>query len=137
MDSFWAKYILFELKKVERSYLSWNWRVMQNLKKKLTCCLENDIRNYSNFHQSTRKCQHWWDPFAQSRKCITLKFTKELCVMTVKKETKIEEELTWGTSQILTRALESSKNLCFNWLLVTRVYIVWAAKVQRSYLSWH
>ena len=31
MDSFWAKYILFELKKVQRSYLSWNWRGMQNL----------------------------------------------------------------------------------------------------------
>ena len=24
-----------------------------------------------------------------------------------------------------------------NWLLVTKVYIVWATKVQRSYLSWH
>ena len=46
-------------------------------------------------------------------------------------------KLTWGTSQILTRALESLKNLCFNWLLVTKVYNVWATKVQRSYLSWH
>ena len=33
MDSFWAKYILFELKKVQRSYLSCNWRGMQNLKR--------------------------------------------------------------------------------------------------------
>ena len=24
---------------------------------KLTCCLENDMRNLANFHQSTRKCQ--------------------------------------------------------------------------------
>ena len=32
MVSFWEKYILFELKKVERSYLSWHWRVMKNLK---------------------------------------------------------------------------------------------------------
>ena len=46
-------------------------------------------------------------------------------------------KLTWGTSQILTRALESLKNLCFNWLLVTKVYIVSATKVQRSYLSWN
>ena len=46
-------------------------------------------------------------------------------------------KLTWGTPQILTRALESLKNLCFNWLLVTKVYIVWATKVQRSYLLWH
>ena len=46
-------------------------------------------------------------------------------------------KLKWGTSQILTRTLKSLKNLYFNWLLVTKVYIVWAAKIQRSYLSWH
>ena len=40
-------------------------------------------------------------------------------------------------SQILTRALESLKTLCFNWLLVTKVYLVWATKIQGSYLSWH
>ena len=26
---------------------------------KLTCCLENDMRNLENFHQSTQKCQNW------------------------------------------------------------------------------
>ena len=26
---------------------------------KLTCGLENDIRNLANFHQSTRKSQNW------------------------------------------------------------------------------
>ena len=26
---------------------------------KLTCCLENDMRNFANFHQSTQKCQNW------------------------------------------------------------------------------
>ena len=26
---------------------------------KLTGCLENDLRNLANFHQSTRKCQNW------------------------------------------------------------------------------
>ena len=26
---------------------------------KLTCCLENDMRNLANFHQSTQKCQNW------------------------------------------------------------------------------
>ena len=46
-------------------------------------------------------------------------------------------KLTWGTSQVLTRALESLKDLYFNWLLVTKVCIVWATKVQRRYLSWH
>ena len=35
-----------------------------------------------------------WDPFAQIRKCMTLKFTEQLYVMTMKNDTKIEEELT-------------------------------------------
>ena len=26
---------------------------------KLTCSLENDMRNLVNFHQSTGKCQNW------------------------------------------------------------------------------
>ena len=35
-----------------------------------------------------------WDPFVQTRKCISLKFTGDLCYMTMKNDTKIEEELT-------------------------------------------
>ena len=34
------------------------------------------------------------DPFAQSRKCMSFKFTVELCVMTMKNDAKFEEELT-------------------------------------------
>ena len=26
---------------------------------KLTCCLENDMTNFANFHQSTQKYQNW------------------------------------------------------------------------------
>ena len=35
-----------------------------------------------------------WDPIVQSRKCMSSKFTEKLCVMTMKNDTKIEEELT-------------------------------------------
>ena len=41
------------------------------------------------------KLEHWWDPFVQSRKGMTLKFTEELCVMTMKNNAKFEEELTF------------------------------------------
>ena len=27
-------------------------------KEKVTCCLENDMRNLANFYQSTQKCQN-------------------------------------------------------------------------------
>ena len=32
MGCFWPKYIMFELKKVQRSYVWWHWILMQNLK---------------------------------------------------------------------------------------------------------
>ena len=54
----------------------------------------------------------------------------------LKKNWLVVLKLTWVTSEILTRVLESLKNLYFNWPLVTKVYIVWATKLQRSYLSW-
>ena len=48
------------LKKVQRSYISRHWRAMQNLKKKLTRGLENDMRCLGNFDQNTWKSQNWY-----------------------------------------------------------------------------
>ena len=36
-----------------------------------------------------------WDPFVQSRKGMTLKFTEQFCVMAMKNNAKLEEELTF------------------------------------------
>ena len=47
------------LKKVQRSYLTWHWRVMQKFEEKMTCGLQNDARSLPQFHQSTWKCQNW------------------------------------------------------------------------------
>ena len=35
-----------------------------------------------------------WDPFVQSRKCMSLKFTGEFCVITMKNDAIFEEKLT-------------------------------------------
>ena len=43
---------------------------------------------------SKSKLRLWSDPFIQSRKCISLKFTRELCVMTMKNDAKFDEQLT-------------------------------------------
>ena len=63
---------------------------------KLTCCLENDgqFDKFSSEHSKMSKLELWWDRFFQSRKCMSLRFTEELCVMKIKNDTKIEEELT-------------------------------------------
>ena len=57
---------------------------------------------FSPEHEKVPKLGLWWDPFVQSRKCMSLKFTEEFCVMAMKNVMKIEEELTghfkltWG-----------------------------------------
>ena len=64
---------------------------------KLTCAFKNGMRNLANFDQSTfesLKIGLWWDLFIQSRKCTSLKFTGEFCVMKMKNDTKFEGELT-------------------------------------------
>ena len=59
MSSFWAKYILFELKKYRRIFFhdteEWCkiWIITGLLR------LENDMRNFAKFPQSTCKCQNW------------------------------------------------------------------------------
>ena len=42
-------------KKIQRSYLSWHWTVMQNWNRPWSCDFKNDMRNWVNFHQSTEK----------------------------------------------------------------------------------
>ena len=61
--------------------------------------------------------------------------------MIMKNDTEIEEDLTrrfkidMKFTNFDASARKVKKLFCFNWLLVTKVYIVLATKVQRSYLS--
>ena len=41
-------------KKIQRSYLSWHWTVMQNLNKLRPCGFKNGMRNWENFDESTQ-----------------------------------------------------------------------------------
>ena len=113
---------------------------------KLTCGLKNDMRNLANFHQSTWKCQNWdFDRILLSKveKYMSLKCIEELCVKTMKNDTKTEEELTsyfkidMRNWQILTWTIKNLKKLLFNWLLWPKYIMFELKKVQRSYLWWH
>ena len=46
MGFFWPKYIMFELKKVQRSYVWWHWRLLPNLKENWVVLSKNDTRNW-------------------------------------------------------------------------------------------
>ena len=83
--------------KVWRSYLSWHWRVMQILKKDWPVVWKKTWEIWQIFTRAPKvsKLELWWDPFVQSRKGMNLKFTEELCVMTMKNNAKFEEELTF------------------------------------------
>ena len=90
-----SKVYIVWAKKVQGGYLLWHWIVMQNLKKNWLV-VQKMTRNLANFHcraLKVSKLELWWDPFIQSRKCMSLKCTDKLCVMTMKNDTKFEEEL--------------------------------------------
>ena len=55
MGSFSAKYIFFKLKKFRGVIFH---HIFAKCEEKLTCCLQNDVKNLANFHQSTEKCQN-------------------------------------------------------------------------------
>ena len=101
MDCFWPKYIMFELKKVKRSYFWWHWILIQNLKEKWL----EEFSKFSTEHvwKSFRHWWgHWWGSFIESRKCMSLKFTGEFCIMTIKmmqnlkRNWVVSSKLTWG-----------------------------------------
>ena len=76
------------------NYRSLHWRVTQNLKKNglLVSRMTWAIDKFSPEHLKISKSGLWWDPFVQSRKCMSLKLTNELYVMTKKNDAKFEEE---------------------------------------------
>ena len=51
------------------------------------------LKKVSLEHSKVSKLGLLWDPFIQSRKCMSLKFTDELCVMTINNDAKFEGKL--------------------------------------------
>ena len=132
MGSFWANYILFELKKyrgitfheTEKGYRIWSGIDL----------------SFQNWYE---KFDKFWPEHSKVSKIFILmgSFWAKLCVMTMKNDTKIKEELTchFKIDMYFTKFDPSTRkvwNFFFNWLLLSKAYIVWATKVQRSYLSW-
>ena len=110
MGPFWAKYILFELK-MFRGVIFHDIKEWCKSEEKLTCFLENDLRNLANFHQSTWKCQNWnFDGILLSkvenvwawnlqRSYVSWQWRM---IQKLKRHWRVVLKLTWGTSQILT-----------------------------------
>ena len=54
---------------------------------------QEEFEKLSPEHLKVWKLWLWWDSFVQSWKCMSLRFTGELCVMRMKNGAKIEEEI--------------------------------------------
>ena len=60
MDSFWAKYILFELKKSTEELSFMKLKRDRKFGEESTCRFKIGIRNLTNFDLSTRTSQRFW-----------------------------------------------------------------------------
>ena len=58
IGSFYWKYTKFQLRKY-REVTSHDTEESCKIWRKLTCGLENDLGNLTNFHENTLKCQNW------------------------------------------------------------------------------
>ena len=87
MGCLWPKYIMFDLKKCRGVIFDGTEHWCKNWRKTDFCC--------QKWHKEL-KVSKFFDVILlnPSRKCMSLKFTRELFVMTMKKDAKLEEELT-------------------------------------------
>ena len=96
-SSFWPKCIMFELRTYRGVMFDGNedwykiWRKTDLCFKKL----HKEFGKFSPEHSIVSKLGFWWDPFIQSRKSMSLKYSGELFVMTVENNAKFEVELTY------------------------------------------
>ena len=90
--SYCGKYLIFDLKKY-RGVIFHDTEEWCKIWKKTDLWFwkwHEEFGKFSPEHEKVSKLGLWWDPFVQSRKRMSLKFTEELCVMTVKNDTKIK-----------------------------------------------
>ena len=104
---------------------------------KLMCAFKNVIRNFANFYHSMfEKSKNWNFDGILLSKVENIKenyVSRQWRMMqNLKRNWLVSSKLIW-IWWILTQALRYLKNLYFNGLLLTKIY-VWAKKVQRSYV---
>ena len=93
--SFCWRYIKFQLKKYG-GFMSHETEDWCKIWRKTDLWFRKRHDEFSKFlleHLKLSKLGIWWDLYIQGRKCMSLKFTEELCFMTLKNDAKCEEKL--------------------------------------------
>ena len=97
MGYFWPKYIMSELKKY-RGVIFHDTRKWCKIWRKSDLLFgkwHEEFGKFSPEHTEVSNLGLLLGPFIQNRKCMSLKFTGKLCVMTLKNDANFEEELTY------------------------------------------
>ena len=134
-----SKVYKISARKIQRSYASWHWRVVQNLK---ISCFKDD-KNLVHFKPTTKKSKTFvlrLVPFVQSIKCFDLNSTSEIYFLTLNSHAKFEEKLPCGMEND-TRNLGKFhqnawkyQNWYFHEILLPKVENKWGKNLQRSYM---
>ena len=123
IGSYFAKYLMFDRKKY-RGVIFQDTEQWCKIWRKINLWFgkwHEEFGKFSPEHWKVSKLGLSWDLFVQSRKCMSLKFTEELCVMTMKNDTEIEEELTCGFKMDVRNltnfdlSTQSLQNFHFKW----------------------
>ena len=94
ISSFCPNYLRIELKILRRSYLSWNWTVMQNLNKPWECCFKTGTRigrTFIRVLKNLKNCTLMGSVIQTYNASAT-----KLYVMTLKGYPKFKRKLTLG-----------------------------------------
>ena len=129
----------------QSNYVSWHWRVMQNLTEKLTSGLKNNIRNLVNFHASSRESGnlHFDGLLLSKWYKVSAKKVQTSYLLTLKCDAKFQEKLILGSKNDMRNLVNynasssKSENMHFDVvLLLSRTYKVSSKKAQKNCLSW-
>ena len=93
--------------------------------KKLTCGLENDMRNLANFRKNTWKCQNWYFHGNLLSK-VEHAWAKNL--QESEEESTCYFKIDIGVWRILIHELKIPKYLHFNGPPLNKIYNIWAEK---------
>ena len=141
-----SKVFIFWAKKVQSSCFLWNWRGIKNLERnwlvisKLTKgiwqILTWALKSLKKFHFNGLLLIKVYIVWAKKEKrgYISRKWRG---LQNLERNWLAVSKFTLGILQILTWPLKSLKYFHFIGFLLSKVYILWAKKLQRSYLSWH
>ena len=117
IGSYCAKYLMFDLKKY-RGVIFHDTEEWCKIWRKTDLWFgkwHEEFGKFSPEHLKVSKLGLWRDYFVQSRKCMSSKFTEELCVMTMKNWL-VVLKLTWYFDEFWLEHSKSFKNLHFKWV---------------------